>query len=263
MTTQPADITVRSQADMARGVIVLCPAGLWTARSRIEVAQALNHAFNEQPRAVVVDLARLEIAGEIDGAVLAELHSGAGRRPGVLLLWAGPGPALALRLGWLMQSRSLFRSVDEAVAYALRNPGGMVTPPWVCERYPAAPEATAASRRLVVRACHQWDVLDVMDDAQLVVSELTANAVEHGRGDVIVSVDLRDTTLTIAVRDENPAPPAPRESDPGRHPLRDRGRGLVIIERVSTGWGSLPRHPAGKTVWATLAAHRGAPPPRG
>ncbi|BFU46235.1 ATP-binding protein [Krasilnikovia sp. MM14-A1004] len=257
MTTQPADLTVGSQPDLAQGLILLCPAGLWTARSQTDLARALDHACNEQPRAVVVDLGRLEIAGEIDGAALGELHSGAGRRPGVLLLWANPGPALA-RLGWLMRSRSLFGSVDEAVAHALRNPGGMVTPPWVCERYPAAPEATAASRRLVVRACHQWDALDAIDDAQLVVSELTANAVEHGRGDVIVSVDLRDGTLTIAVRDENPAPPTPREAEPDRHPLRDRGRGLVIIERVSTGWGSLPRYPAGKTVWATLATHRGA-----
>ncbi|WP_412739877.1 ATP-binding protein [Krasilnikovia sp. MM14-A1259] len=253
MTAQSADLTVGTEPDLARGLIVLCPSGRWTARSQTLFVQALNHAFNEQPRAVVVDLAHLDIAAEIDVATLVELHAGAGRRPGLLLLWAHPSPALALRLGWLVQTRSLYWSVEEAVAHALRNPGGMVTPPWVCERYAATPDATAASRRLVARACHQWDVLDAIDDAQLVVSELTANAVEHGRGDVIVSVDLRDGNLTIAVRDENPAPPAPREADPDRHPLRDRGRGLVIIERVSTGWGSLPRHPLGKTVWATLA----------
>ncbi|GAA2955939.1 ATP-binding protein [Kitasatospora cinereorecta] len=89
--------------------------------------------------------------------------------------------------------------------------------------------------------------------AALVVAELTANAVLHGRlegrGFRLGLVILPGEGLRIEVTD-------PRGE---RLPVRSPdGHGLVVVEALASGWGVRPFPPSGKTVWAEIGAKRTA-----
>jgi serine/threonine-protein kinase RsbW len=97
-------------------------------------------------------------------------------------------------------------------------------------------------------ACWSCD-RDRLDDAALVLSELVGNAVRHAEGDT-VQVRLRrtDDVLRIAVHDHSAAGPAPRHASVDD----ESGRGMLIIEALSSRWGWEPNG-HGKVVWADVA----------
>ncbi|HWJ84137.1 MAG TPA: ATP-binding SpoIIE family protein phosphatase, partial [Cellulomonas sp.] len=110
---------------------------------------------------------------------------------------------------------------------------------------PSEPSSIGRARHAVVRTCHAWDMPNAAN-AELVVSELVANAVLHGYGHV--SLQLYDTGdgLRIEVEDGNPAPPIATDGHPGRV----GGFGIKIVERLAD-WGWRPSA-RGKLVWAKV-----------
>ncbi|MFH8475563.1 ATP-binding protein [Streptomyces sp. NPDC018000] len=100
------------------------------------------------------------------------------------------------------------------------------------------------------------------DAVALVVAELAANAVMHGRldgrGFRLGLALLPSGRLRIEVTDPcgERLPSASREAVEG-------GRGLVIVDALAADWGVHPYPPSGKTVWAEVSAMRagvGRPP---
>ncbi len=89
------------------------------------------------------------------------------------------------------------------------------------------------------------------DDALLVLSELTTNALRHGLGEAIVRATLDDGMLQLSVTDSGDELPALQPVDP----TRVGGLGLRIVDELSAAWGVAP-FPGGKTVWATLPLSR-------
>ena len=94
----------------------------------------------------------------------------------------------------------------------------------------------------------------VIDDVQLVVSELTSNAVRHARSRFdlavdVLSVDANADRIRVAVADDSPRAPVRRESP------RDtsEGRGMVIVAAVAEDWG-VDQLGHGKRVWADIRA---------
>ncbi|MEU6413063.1 ATP-binding protein [Microbispora sp. NPDC046933] len=89
--------------------------------------------------------------------------------------------------------------------------------------------------------CPRWPVL--------LVSELVANVLRHGRGEPVLTLLLRDGVLRCEVEDEARVPVR------GRGRSRDDeegGRGLFIVECLSRSWGVRPTS-RGKAVWFELA----------
>jgi hypothetical protein len=127
----------------------------------------------------------------------------------------------------------------------------------------AAGPASARQARTAVRsALAAWGIDDPSGDAELLASELVANA-EHGDGTPI-SLALhrhaepgRRRGITCEVTDTSPA--MPRRRAPG--PDAERGRGLAIVAALAQSSG-VRASPAGKTTWFTLAltdrTHRAA-----
>jgi len=116
---------------------------------------------------------------------------------------------------------------------------------------PMDPQTIARARHAVLRACEAWEIEDTAA-AELVASELVANAVMHGWGRVDLRLQDTGDGLRIEVEDANPSPPVVREGRVGRI----GGFGLHIISRLAE-WGWRPT-PAGKVVWARV---RGKEPP--
>lgn len=116
------------------------------------------------------------------------------------------------------------------------------------------------ARLLVMQQFAEWGWppdSDTSQAAALVVAELAANAITHGRvagrdfllGLTLTPDPVAPTTLRIEVSDcRGERPPLPRVTT---H-LAEHGRGLLLVDALAARWGTFVRPPSGKTVWAEL-----------
>jgi anti-sigma regulatory factor (Ser/Thr protein kinase) len=111
------------------------------------------------------------------------------------------------------------------------------------------PSAPGRARRFFAETAREWRLqAELVEIAELVVSELVSNAVEHAKTASVVVLGRGDGLLLIAVRDASTIHPEPRALDATSF----RGRGLGLIDRLSVSWG-VQRLTDGKSVWAILA----------
>ncbi len=116
-----------------------------------------------------------------------------------------------------------------------------------------SPSSVPAIRALVRRVADVWGYeTQFIDDAELVASELTANAVLHSQADDCDCFDVRlkpgYQRLRIEIADTGSS--LPRQKAPGSS--TDTGRGLLLVEALCGRWGVVRETPGGKTVWAEL-----------
>jgi hypothetical protein len=91
--------------------------------------------------------------------------------------------------------------------------------------------------------------LDVLaGDAAIVVSELVTNAIRAGAATIRLEVGRSGDAFRIAVADDAAGVPILAEADP----TAEGGRGLHIVNALSTQWGVEPGE-WGKRVWADVA----------
>ncbi|HEY1324198.1 MAG TPA: ATP-binding protein [Streptosporangiaceae bacterium] len=119
---------------------------------------------------------------------------------------------------------------------------------------PADLTSARQARSAIRQALTGWGMDHLSSDAELLASELVANAAEHGDGTPI-SVALRRHAepaeppgITCEVTDGSPATPQRTEPDPDA----ERGRGLTIVNALARSSG-VRASQAGKTSWFTLA----------
>ncbi|MDX6257096.1 MAG: hypothetical protein QOJ11_3430 [Frankiales bacterium] len=115
---------------------------------------------------------------------------------------------------------------------------------------PAEPRSAAHARILVLTACTRWDAGQVCSDAELVVTELVANAVRHAGSQITVRLAVLEGErggVRAEVSDSSVRPVRPRHANG----LAESGRGLFLVDRLSTRWGA-DATSEGKTVWAEL-----------
>ncbi|MFE7836910.1 ATP-binding protein [Streptomyces sp. NPDC057474] len=128
-------------------------------------------------------------------------------------------------------------------------------------RLSATSRGARLARHLTAEQLHRWGWpygTEANDTSALLVAELATNAVLHGR---VRGRDFRlrltlypaDPALRIEVTDARPdrRPPTPGTLPPPPPDL-DSGRGLVLVEALSTHWGTTCGDPYTKTVWCEV-----------
>jgi anti-sigma regulatory factor (Ser/Thr protein kinase) len=114
-------------------------------------------------------------------------------------------------------------------------------------RIAARADNSAHARRIVASVLGRVSP-EVLEIAQLLVSELTSNAIIHGSGDAALVVQADNHSLHVEVLDSesttNFAPLHLAKSSP-------HGRGLALVEALASSWGVEPRL-IGKAVWFDL-----------
>ncbi|MEV6795194.1 ATP-binding protein [Streptomyces sp. NPDC051320] len=124
------------------------------------------------------------------------------------------------------------------------------------QRFSATRRGARLARRLATHQLNGWGLAygnPVSDSVALLVAELAANSVLHGRVpgrdfELRLMYDRAAGVVRIEVSDTHPAQPARvrRPED------ADGGRGLVLVEAVAARWGVSERVGPGKTVFAEL-----------
>ncbi|MEV5492610.1 ATP-binding SpoIIE family protein phosphatase [Streptomyces bobili] len=106
------------------------------------------------------------------------------------------------------------------------------------------------TRRLLREWLEGWGLAGMIDEEELLVSEIVTNGLVHGDSDVHVYVRRYPERVRVEVRDSDPRPARtvtiPREEDQS-----EGGRGLVIVSALASAWGNSPSG-RGKTVWFEL-----------
>lgn len=122
----------------------------------------------------------------------------------------------------------------------------------------STPRGARLARRLAGVQLAAWGIphgCGLADDVELVVGELAANAVLHGRvpgRDFEVRLGYDGLRVRVEVSDaRGDRLPSEAAVDPWS---AEGGRGLVLVRALAREWGVAPRERGGpgKTVWACL-----------
>jgi anti-sigma regulatory factor (Ser/Thr protein kinase) len=116
---------------------------------------------------------------------------------------------------------------------------------------PSTPYSVQMARFYIRAALSYHDLGDYTEDAETVISELVTNAIIHAdapRFGIQVMRLAGSGAVALIVTDPSPKSPVKR------YPTGDaeHGRGLTIVDALSTAWGWRPQNP-GKAVYAILA----------
>jgi anti-sigma regulatory factor (Ser/Thr protein kinase) len=92
---------------------------------------------------------------------------------------------------------------------------------------------------------------ETVNTARLRVTELVANALQHGSGVVVLLVAREDARVRVQVEDESPDVPVVLEPT---QPWPEHGAGMRLVAALADSWGVAPRVDGqpGKRVWFTL-----------
>lgn len=130
-------------------------------------------------------------------------------------------------------------------------------------RLAAVQTAVSVSRAFIRQTLGLWQLNDLVDSAELIVSELVTNAVketglpelppkwEKIKAHHVIGVQLRlaDESVYVEVWDRGDGSPVLAEQTDDA----EGGRGLFLVETVSEKWGVHRPAVGGKIVWAKLS----------
>jgi anti-sigma regulatory factor (Ser/Thr protein kinase) len=127
-------------------------------------------------------------------------------------------------------------------------------PPRAVLELGALPTAPGCARAWTRQVLQEWQLPVLSDTAELVVSELTTNAMlasrRAGEPFIRLSLTFDHGELAVSVLDYCPGLPETVEADPED----ENGRGLLLVEALSSrsGWYAFEDGTLGKVVWAVL-----------
>ncbi len=242
-----------SPAPPPGGAVVATVKGDLDRAGRPDFVTTLADLLSEH-HGVVLDVAELVPQHSSLVHAFTEAQSRSGGWPGACLALVAPDPALAalLTASRVADEVSVYPDTAHALSHLADRPL-VVRDGW---RFEVDPHAPGRARANIRDLCRRWGLEgDVREAAEIVITELVTNAVEHATSPSVVEVERHGDAFRLAVRDYDTGGPghdvpaattwqAPPTSSP-------RGRGLAMVAAVSHTWGVL-RHPDGKTVWAEM-----------
>ena len=119
---------------------------------------------------------------------------------------------------------------------------------------------TPAAARALVRSVLEDAGLDVLlNEALLLTTELSTNAVVHANTELDIEVTADPAGLTVTVTDFAPGPVeqlavGPRNDSLDIGEVAERGRGLLLVDHFASRWGTV-HEGTGKGVWFRLEQH--------
>ncbi len=140
----------------------------------------------------------------------------------------------------------------EADAISDTPPGGLLRR----VRLPNDRRTPAAARALVRSVLEEAGLDTLLNEALLLTTELSTNAVVHANTELDIEVQANTTGLTVTVTDFAPGPVeqlavGPRNESVDIGEVAERGRGLLLVDHFASRWGTV-HEGTGKGVWFRL-----------
>ena len=147
----------------------------------------------------------------------------------------------------LLAARSS-RSGDDVALLVARLTADPVEERRSTRRMPPTSASVFLARRSTRQVLGAWQVdEDVVDTAELVLSELASNAVRQSEDPIVVVLALREDHLRVEVHDTSHRMPVLPKEDVDDDATS--GRGLLLVEALASRWG-VQSDGLGKRVWA-------------
>ncbi|ETK34718.1 ATP-binding protein [Microbispora sp. ATCC PTA-5024] len=148
-------------------------------------------------------------------------------------------PYAGVRERW----RTARRRLGEIVVNLAEDPHARMAT-W---KLPASGSAAATARHLTRARLDDWGLAEQADVAELLVSELVTNSLQHGKGPVQLTLSVTEDVLRVEVADGAAGMPRLREAREDE----EGGRGLWLLDQLARCWGGT-RTSEGKVVWFEL-----------
>lgn len=225
-----------------------------TGQSVPELARELTWALAEQPRVLVCDLTAMSVSV----AEAAQLFSPFLR---YLSDWPGTGVVVVSTPEAPVWAHLSSRPLPETLILSESRDAGLR------DLQPLLPSlgrldvqlearltAPRMARLFTARSLLGWRMTSLVSPACLVASELVTNAVVHAASSVDLALGRADGRMQMTVRDHGAGHPAPRFDEPDGDADGNLlgGRGLLLVQQVTRGWGVFRAEGEGKTVWAVF-----------
>jgi anti-sigma regulatory factor (Ser/Thr protein kinase) len=116
---------------------------------------------------------------------------------------------------------------------------------------PALASSVPAARHVTSRLLAAWTYPRSPEDAQLIVTELVSNVIDHVEGEthLLLELTVSEDWLRISVADGSSVRPFVHELA-GEQP---RGLGMFLVATLSSRWG-VEDYQGGKRVWVEMDA---------
>lgn len=173
--------------------------------------------------------------------------------PVLLIADAGHSPpveaprAVARGLMWFWRTRAADRGLSSVGGVGIADLGHPSNMMMLHLAEPVAVSGAREARRVVRDHLDRWGLPD--DDAELVAGELVQNAIVHAGAEPLLGLRAGEGVVRVEVTDTSTT--APRLAPAPPEELRESGRGIVIVDALSSDWGT-EISPGGKTVWAEI-----------
>jgi serine phosphatase RsbU (regulator of sigma subunit)/anti-sigma regulatory factor (Ser/Thr protein kinase) len=123
-------------------------------------------------------------------------------------------------------------------------------------RLPNDRRTPAAARALVRSVLEEAGLDGLLNEALLLTTELSTNAVVHANTELDIEVTADPDGLTVTVTDFAPGPVeqlaiGPRNDSVDIGEVAERGRGLLLVDHFASRWGTV-HEGTGKGVWFRL-----------
>jgi DNA-binding NarL/FixJ family response regulator len=204
-------------------------------------SQAVRLAGELRPDLMVLDLGLPDIAGR---EVLTRVRS---ESPGtrIVVFSGGSDP---VERAWIDQHVDGYVLKDAELDYLVDLLGAVgAQSQAVCE-LPQDLRSVREARRFLRETLAAWDLSDLEDASQIVVSELVTNAITHAQSSCRLQLSRRGTSVRVEVVDGGVGTPDPQPPTiTGEH-----GRGMHIVAALAVAWGTEILDAGGKVVWAEL-----------
>jgi anti-sigma regulatory factor (Ser/Thr protein kinase) len=223
-----------------------------TGRHRLpgDVSSELMAVLATEPRILVCDLSGMAPAASVTH-VFEPVAAYLNHWPGTVVVAVVPEE----------RTRSLLRAAaiaDRLLVHERAEPGIAAARRLVADtrrielQLPPKLTAPREARAFTTRALLDWQRPRLIATTTLVVSELVTESLQHASTVVDLALTQAGTSVRVAVHDRGGGRPRPRHN--GWEDESLTGRGMVLVERVTTCWGLFPERHTGKTVWALLDA---------
>jgi phosphoserine phosphatase RsbU/P len=123
-------------------------------------------------------------------------------------------------------------------------------------RLPADRRTPAAARAIVRSVLAEAKLDELLNEALLLTTELSTNAVEHAGTELDIEVVADESGLTVTVSDFalgriEKVTASPKNDLTDISEVSERGRGLLLVDHFASRWGTT-HLPTGKGVWFRL-----------